>query len=90
MIKLFRRLKFIINIRKSIPFLVEFFKSREVRVSHKLWSVGLFVGYLLFPFDLIPDILGLIGFVDDAAVLGFILQRMVNMAPESLKEKYDV
>lgn len=90
MLKLYRRIKFILNIRKSIPFLMEFFKSKEVKQSRKIWSAVLFVGYLLFPFDIIPDIFGLIGFVDDAAILAFILQRIVEMAPQSLRDKYDV
>lgn len=32
--------------------------------------VGLAVAYTIFPIDVLPDILGLVGFMDDAAVIG--------------------
>ncbi|WP_308315077.1 YkvA family protein [Bacillus sp. M6-12] len=44
--------------------------------------------YAFFPFDLIPDFLSFIGIVDDVVIAGFILERMVALAPESLKQKH--
>ena len=88
MLKLKRRLKFIFQLQRSIPFLLDFFRSHEVNNSKKILSVLLFVGYFLLPIDAIPDVLLVIGFVDDAAVLTFVLERIVNMAPESLKLKH--
>lgn len=32
--------------------------------------VGLAVAYTVFPIDVLPDILGIVGFADDAAVIG--------------------
>ncbi|MCA0972597.1 DUF1232 domain-containing protein [Halobacillus litoralis] len=88
MIKFWRRIKFIFNVRKSIPFLNQFFRSKEVSLDKKLLSVGFLIFYLLFPWDVIPDFLVFLGIVDDLAVFTFILQLMVKMAPESLKEQY--
>ncbi|WP_334313857.1 YkvA family protein [Aquibacillus salsiterrae] len=48
----------------------------------------LIIGYLVFPFDVIPDFLVAIGIVDDLAFLSFILQHIVKIAPHSLKEKH--
>ncbi|MFC7063644.1 YkvA family protein [Halobacillus seohaensis] len=90
MLKIWRRLKFLANIKKSIPFLLKFFKSSEVSFNKKFLSVLLMIGYLLFPWDLIPDFLIFIGLVDDVAVLAFILQQIVKMAPESLKEEFQL
>ncbi|MGD6802867.1 DUF1232 domain-containing protein [Rossellomorea vietnamensis] len=90
MTRFISRLKFLFNIRRSVPFLVAFFKSPSVKVWKKLLSVGLIFGYILLPFDLIPDWLVIFGIVDDIAVFTLILQQMIKMAPEELKNKYDI
>jgi uncharacterized membrane protein YkvA (DUF1232 family) len=90
MIRLFRRLRFIVNIRKSVPFFLDFFVAKTVPLRHKLFSVGLIAGYLLFPFDLIPDFLGVIGVLDDITVLTWVLQKIVTIAPAELKKKYNL
>lgn len=84
----FRRLKFILTFRKSLPFLKDFFLSREVKVSKKAISILLLVGYLLLPFDVIPDFFTVIGIVDDLTILTLIFSQIVKMAPDTLKEKY--
>lgn len=90
MLKFVKRLRFLFNIRKSVPFLVEYFRSREVSPLKKVVSIGLGIGYLLFPLDIIPDVLVFFGIVDDVAVFTFILQLIVKLAPEELKERYDI
>lgn len=88
--KLFRRLRFLVNIRKSIPFLFAFFRSQEVPLGSKLLSGLLVLGYIVFPFDLIPDVFMFLGLVDDVTVLAWVLQTIVKWAPDSLKEKYQI
>ncbi|RXT15292.1 YkvA family protein [Ammoniphilus sp. CFH 90114] len=88
--KVFRRFRFLLNLRKSIPFLFAFFRSGQVSIAYKLLSGLLVVGYLVFPFDLIPDFLVFFGILDDITLLAWILQTIVKWAPESLKEKYEV
>ncbi|MGP4062698.1 YkvA family protein [Halobacillus litoralis] len=88
MLRLWRRIKFVFNIRKSVPFLVRFFQSKEVSAKKKWLSVLFLLGYLLFPWDVIPDFLVVLGLVDDLAVFTYIMQWMVKMAPDSLKEEY--
>lgn len=34
--------------------------------------VGVAVAYTVFPIDVIPDILGIVGYADDAAILGLL------------------
>jgi uncharacterized membrane protein YkvA (DUF1232 family) len=86
--KLLKRVRFVFQIRRFIPFLVEFFRSKEIATSKKVISILFMVGYIVFPFDLIPDVFGVFGIVDDVAIFMFILQQMVNMAPSHLKRKY--
>ncbi|RIW27189.1 DUF1232 domain-containing protein [Bacillus salacetis] len=90
MVRFFSRMKFLFNIRRSVPFLVAFFKSPRVKVWKKLTSIGLIIGYILLPFDLIPDWLLIFGIVDDIAVFTLILQQIIKLAPDELKDKYDV
>lgn len=86
--RFWRRLKFLFHFRRSIPFLLSFFRSREVKGVKKGGAVLLALLYILFPWDLIPDFLIFFGIIDDVVVLTFILQQIVKMAPESLKEEY--
>ncbi len=83
-----RRIKFILNVKRFLPFLVDFFRSKEVPLSHKVISILCIAGYAWFPFDAIPDFLVVLGIVDDFAILGLVLQFLVKLAPPSLQEKY--
>ncbi len=73
---------------KFIPFIKDFFSSKEVGLHKKVLSILLIATYAFFPFDLIPDYLALIGIVDDVVIATFFLERMVKMAPQSLKERH--
>lgn len=88
--KLIKRVRFILNIKRFLPFLFEFFSSKNVPLHHKLFSVVLLVGYMLFPFDAIPDFLTFFGILDDLTILTFVLQRIVKISPQDLKDKYGV
>ncbi|KKI89906.1 membrane protein [Bacillus sp. SA1-12] len=90
MFKFFKRIKFILKFWKFIPFLKEFFLSQEVVLHKKVLGILLLLTYAFFPFDLIPDFLSLLGIVDDVVIAGFILDGMIKMAPESLKDKYQL
>lgn len=90
MLRMWRRIRFLFQFRKSIPFLRDFFLSEEVSKNKKVLSIAMVVGYTLIPFDVIPDFLVLFGLVDDLAVVSFIFQQMVKMAPESLKRKHNM
>lgn len=48
---------------------------RSVRLT--LW---LLAGYLLLPFDLVPDVVPVLGYADDAIVVAIALRRVVRVA----------
>jgi uncharacterized membrane protein YkvA (DUF1232 family) len=50
---------------------------RRSRVT--LWML---VGYLLLPFDLVPDFIPVLGYADDAIVVAIALRRVVRTAGE--------
>lgn len=63
--KTLKRLRFILTFKKSLPFLKDFFLSGEVKLLKKAISILLLVGYIVLPFDAIPDFFAVIGLVDD-------------------------
>lgn len=86
--RFFRRLRFIFTFWRFIPFLLDYFRSVEVSGTKKIMGVLLLLIYVIFPFDLIPDYLLFFGVLDDIMIVTFVLERMVKMAPVSLKEKH--
>jgi uncharacterized membrane protein YkvA (DUF1232 family) len=48
---------------------------RSVRL--RLWML---LGYLLFPLDLVPDVLPVIGYADDAVLVAWVLRSVVRRA----------
>lgn len=50
----------------------------------KLASAGLLL-YLVLPIDIIPDVLPLIGVVDDVLIFGFGVKWLVRKLPASLR-----
>lgn len=85
-----KRIRFLAKFHKSIPFIKDFFVSGQVKLSTKLLYAISIIGYIIFPFDLIPDFLFVFGIFDDVTVAIFLLQRMVKSAPEALKEKHEL
>ncbi|PFK47782.1 hypothetical protein COI93_00480 [Bacillus cereus] len=88
--KFINRFRLMFHVRRFGPFLYEFFISKEVVMKKKILSIALLIGYVMFPFDLIPDFLLFFGVLDDVAVVLFILQRIVKMAPVQLQKKYEL
>ena len=57
---------------------------RSVRVK-----LGLLLAYLLFPLDLVPDFLPVIGYADDVVVLALVLRSVVRSAgPDALRRHW--
>ncbi|MCW2868262.1 MAG: hypothetical protein JWR20_2450 [Marmoricola sp.] len=49
------------------------------------WRLGLLLAYLLSPVDLVPDVVPVAGYADDALVLAWVLRSVVRSAgPEAL------
>ncbi len=90
MFKFLRRIKFIFQFGRFFPFLKDFYQSREVPAHHKVLGALMILTYAFFPFDLIPDYLAFFGIVDDVVIATFILERLVKIAPQSLKDKHKI
>ena len=62
------------------------FKSPETPKSAKLTIAGA-LGYLIFPLDLIPDFIPLVGFTDDSAVILYAVYRIIRHIDEPIKQQ---
>lgn len=65
---------------------------REVLVSSgcPLWARAAVLtgfGYLIIPTDLIPDVLPGVGYLDDLAMIGLIIQRVDALITEEMRTK---
>ena len=56
---------------------------RSVRIT--LWVL---VGYLVVPFDLVPDFIPVLGYADDAIVIALALRRVVRAAGRDAVERH--
>jgi len=64
-------------------------RDRRVPLSVKLLVVGTGI-YLAMPFDVIPDWLPGVGYLDDAILVGFVVHRLIRrVSPEVLAEHWD-
>ncbi|MDF0728135.1 DUF1232 domain-containing protein [Cytobacillus sp. S13-E01] len=88
--KFTKRIAFIFKFWRFLPFLKDFFLTTEVKIHKKVLGVLMILTYVFFPFDLIPDYLAFLGIIDDLVIATFVLERFIKIAPESLKEKYNL
>ena len=44
------------------------------------WRLGLLLGYLALPLDLVPDFIPVAGYADDALVVAWVLRSVVRAA----------
>ena len=51
-------------------------------------TLGLLVAYLLFPIDLVPDVIPVLGYADDAIVVALALRRVVRVAGVEAIERH--
>jgi uncharacterized membrane protein YkvA (DUF1232 family) len=62
--------------------------DRRVSLALKLIVPGLMLGYLIFPADLLPDFIPVLGQVDDLAILALAIKVFIEMAPKDIVREY--
>jgi uncharacterized membrane protein YkvA (DUF1232 family) len=62
-------------------------RDKRLPRRHKL-LVGALIPYLALPFDLIPDFIPVLGQLDDAVLVAFVLRRIVRSHPDLVREHW--
>lgn len=77
------------KINRVLNFIPRFFKamrSKDTPLIAKLVGLAA-IGYAIMPADLIADVIPVIGLLDDAIVLPFLMYLATTMIPEEKQEK---
>ena len=61
-------------------------KRKDIPMKHRLLIVAA-LGYFILPFDIIPDVVPLLGYTDDVSVLMAALGTVMIYIDESVREK---
>lgn len=61
------------------------YKSRDVKTKDKAIILGA-LGYFILPHDLIADIIPMLGFTDDLAVLSIVIKSLSDSITPQIKE----
>jgi len=51
------------------------------------WLLGMALGYLALPFDLIPDMIPVLGWIDDAIIVPGLVYLAVQQIPEEVMQE---
>jgi uncharacterized membrane protein YkvA (DUF1232 family) len=62
--------------------------DRRVSLLTKLVIPGMMVGYLVWPVDLMPDVIPLVGQLDDLAILALGIKLFIELCPKDLVREY--
>jgi uncharacterized membrane protein YkvA (DUF1232 family) len=62
--------------------------DRRVGLLLKLIIPGLMLGYLIFPVDLLPDFIPVLGQLDDLAVLALGIKIFIEVCPKDIVREY--
>lgn len=75
------------NLKDKVVFYKNIYKDPATPLLPKL-LLALAVGYFLMPFDLIPDFIPVIGHLDDAVIVPFLIYVSLKMVPREIREKH--
>jgi uncharacterized membrane protein YkvA (DUF1232 family) len=79
----FKILKTLLIIPKYLKLVYYLLKDERVPLYLKILTFGV-ISYFLFPFDIIPDVFPVSGYVDDLILIFLILERFILWCPENV------
>ena len=71
------------KIRKELSVLVLAYKDKRTPLLAKL-LLGLTIGYMLSPIDLIPDFIPVLGLLDDLIIVPLLIRLSVRLIPKQV------
>lgn len=73
---------------RSVRLVWRLLNDPRVPLLNKLVIPGLFLVYLLWPVDLMPDVLPVIGQMDDLALLALAVKLFIDLCPTSIVSQH--
>jgi uncharacterized membrane protein YkvA (DUF1232 family) len=70
----------------SIQSLYNWYRGLLQNPKYRWWVVAASIAYLVSPFDISPDVFPVIGWVDDAVVIGLLVAELSQIAKDKLQE----
>lgn len=83
-----KRLLWMLNLPKSIPLIWNLAWDNRIAWSRKLLFLGGSLAYFLFPTDVFPDWIPVLGQLDDFSVLFLLMERFIAGTPEHIVREY--
>jgi uncharacterized membrane protein YkvA (DUF1232 family) len=71
----------------SVQSIYEWYRGLIQNPKYRWWVVGASLLYLVSPIDISPDVFPVIGWIDDAVVIGLLVTELSQLASSKLKEK---
>jgi uncharacterized membrane protein YkvA (DUF1232 family) len=71
----------------SIESIYKWYRDLLQNPKYRWWVVGASILYLVSPIDFLPDIFPVVGWIDDAAVIGLLVAEMSQLVKTKLEEK---
>ena len=81
-----RFLQYLLLLPDLVHLKIKLLLDREITTTLKGYIL-IAIGYLLMPFDFIPDFLPVIGFIDDLMVITVFLNKIINSKDEKVLER---
>ena len=75
------------SLKKDIPAVFLALKAKETPILAKIMAF-LTVAYALSPVDLVPDIIPVLGYLDDVLILPALVALTVKLIPKDIFERY--
>ena len=77
------------NVKKQLKLYRLVLKDKRTPLTAKI-LLGSAIGYLLLPFDLIPDFIPVFGQLDDLIVVPFLVYLALKFIPNYIIEEYKI
>ena len=71
------------KLRSELQVLIVVYKDKRTPLFAKI-LIGITVGYLLSPIDLIPDFIPVLGLLDDLIIVPFLIRLSIKLIPQKI------
>ena len=74
------------KLKSELQVLVIVYKDKRTPLFAKI-LIGITIGYLLSPIDLIPDFIPVLGLLDDLIIVPFLIRLSIKLIPQKILDE---